>query len=291
MEESVLTAVFLPLALAFIMIGMGLSLRPSDFKQLFAQPKAVFLGLICQLLLLPLVAAFFVMLFDLSGALAVGLMILAACPGGATSNLISHLAKGDTALSISLTAFSSLVTVFTIPLIVNYSISFFGESGAVTLPFWKTVLQIVVITIVPVGIGMFIKGLRPSFADRADTFVRLVSALFLVAIILAAIVKERDHLVEYFLLMGPATLGLNVAMLVLGFLVGRAFRLSARQGVTLAIESGIQNGTLGIVVAASLLQNSTMTIPSAIYSLVMFGTAAFVIIGSNRLRRTSEQKI
>jgi BASS family bile acid:Na+ symporter len=289
MEESILTTLFLPLALGFIMVGMGLSLVPSDFKRIVAYPKAVVLGLICQLVLLPTIGFLLVTLFGLSGALAVGLMIIAACPGGATSNLIAHLAKGDTALSISLTAVSSVLTVVTIPLIVNFSIVHFGEEGSVLLPVGKTIAQIFVITIIPVSLGMWIKNRKPVWADRADKPVRWMSAVFLALIIVAAILKERENLVEFFLLIGPATLTLNVGMLVLGFLLGKLLLLSPRQSLTISIETGIQNGTLGIFVAATLLKNSVMVIPSAIYSLIMFGTAVLVILWGNRLMRSIDQ--
>lgn len=282
MEESILTTVGLPLALAFIMIGMGLSLSVSDFKRIFIYPKAVVLGLICQLVLLPSIGFGLVNAFDLTGALAVGVMIIAAVPGGATSNLISHLAKGDTALSISLTAVSSLLTVITIPLIVNYSIVHFGEEGSVLLPLGRTIAQIFVITLIPVSIGMFIKWKRPLISQKADRPVRILSGVFLAAIIVAAVVKERENLVEYFILTGPVMLTLNVGMLALGYVLAKFFILPFRQRVTIAIETGIQNGTLGIFVAATLLKDSTMTIPSAIYSLIMFITAGVVIYLATR---------
>ncbi|WP_194775833.1 bile acid:sodium symporter family protein [Pararhodonellum marinum] len=292
MEESILTVLFLPLALAFIMMGMGLSLTIYDFKRIFYQPKAILLGLVCQLILLPILGFALIKLFGLSGALAVGVMIIAACPGGATSNLISHLSKGDTALSISLTAISSLVTVATIPLIVNFSIRYFGEEGSVLLPLMQTIAQIFVITIIPVSIGMIIKSKRPDIAKKADPHVRLFSAIFLALIILAAILKERANLVEFFIQVGPVTLLLNVLSLLTGLVVAKLFLLSPKHGLTISIESGIQNGTLGILVAATLLKNSAMAIPSAIYSLIMFMTAVFVIyIGLKMSKKTTQEKV
>lgn len=282
MEESILTTLFLPLALAFIMMGMGLSLSIGDFKRIVVYPKAVVLGLVCQLLLLPLIGFGLVKGFELSGALAVGMMIIAACPGGATSNLICHLSRGDTALSISLTAVSSFITVLSIPLIVNFAIGHFGEEGSVRLPWSQTVVQIFGITVLPVSIGMWIKQRRPAISKKADRPVRLISAVFLALIIVAALLKERENVVAFFKLVGPVTLSLNVASLVLGLLVGIIFALSRKQALTLSIETGIQNGTLGILVAATLLKNSTMAIPSAIYSLIMFGTAVLVILLGNK---------
>lgn len=287
MEEGLLTTVGLPLALAFIMIGMGLSLTLDDFKRIVRYPKAVVIGLICQLIVLPIVGFLLISYFEVTGAMAVGVMIIAACPGGATSNLISHLAKGDTALSISLTAVTSLITVITIPLIVNYSIVHFGEEGSVLLPLGRTIAQIFVITLIPVSVGMMTHRKRPHFALRADRPVRIMSAVFLALIIVAAIVKERENLVAFFKQIGPVMLTLNLFMLAIGYILARLFLLTARQQVTISIETGIQNGTLGIFVAATLLKNSVMTIPSAIYSLIMFMTAALIIYVGLRSNRRS----
>jgi bile acid:Na+ symporter, BASS family len=268
MEASILTQLFLPLALAVIMFGMGLSLRFDDFKRILIYPKSVAIGLTNQLVLLPLVAFGLIKVFGLQTELAVGLMILAACPGGATSNLITHLAKGDSALSITLTAFSSLITVFTIPFIVNFAILYFIPNGEEQqLNVFGTVISVIFITIIPVAIGMMV--LKKS-------------AIFFVIILLAAILKERENLIEYFAEAGPVALTLNLATLILGYFSGIIFGLDKKQSTTIAIESGIQNGTLGITIAATLLVNSTMAIPSAIYGLLMFGTAGLVIFLGNR---------
>jgi bile acid:Na+ symporter, BASS family len=266
-------------------LGMGLTLSVRDFKNVVIFPKAVLLGLANQLLLLPLFGFLLVTLFGLEGSMAVGIMILAACPGGATSNLISHLAKGDTALSISLTAVSSFVTIISIPLIVNYSILYFGEEGSVTLPVAETILQIMGVTLVPVSIGMFLKQRFPILSRKADRPVRIASAVFFTLIVLAAILKERENLVSFFQLAGPATLSLNVLTLLVGFISAKVFLLPKRQRISISIESGIQNGTLGIMIAATLLNNSAMTIPVAIYSLIMFLTAAIVIFIANKAHK------
>lgn len=285
MQESILTAVFLPLALAFIMLGMGLSLNVKDFKNIILFPKAVFLGLTNQLLLLPVIAFVLISLFELHGAMAVGIMIVAACPGGATSNLITHLSRGDTALSISLTAVTSFITVITIPLIVNFSIYYFGEQGAISLPVGETIIQIMGVTIIPVSIGMFLKERFPHLSSKADRPVRIASAVFFILIIAAAILKERTSLIEFFALAGPVTLLLNVSTLLLGLMLAKVFLLPKNQQVTIAIESGIQNGTLGIMIAATLLKNSEMTIPIAIYSLLMFLSASVIILLANKKRK------
>jgi BASS family bile acid:Na+ symporter len=291
MQSSVLTELFLPFSLAVIMFGMGLSLRIEDFKRILIYPKAVGIGLLNQLIFLPIIAFGIANLFDLPAELAVGLMILAVCPGGATSNLITHLAKGDAALSITLTAFSSVITVFTIPFLVNYSIGYFIPGGeAQQLEVVGTVISVLVITIIPVALGMLVFAKVPKLAAKLDLPFRRISAIFFVIIVVAAVLKEKENLVRYFVEAGPAALALNVATLGLSFGTARLFKLPFRQGLTIAIESGIQNGTLGITIAATLLMNSVMTIPSAIYSLIMFGTAALVIFFGNYVASSQKAK-
>ena len=291
MQSSVLTELFLPFSLAVIMFGMGLSLRVEDFKRILIYPKAVGIGLLNQLILLPVLAFGIAKAFQLPPELAVGLMILAVCPGGATSNLITHLAKGDAALSITLTACSSVITVFTIPFLVNYSIGYFIPRGeAQQLEVVGTVVSVLVITIIPVALGMLVFAKAPKLASKLDLPFRRISAIFFVIIVVAAVLKEKENLVRYFVEAGPAALTLNVATLALSFGTARLFKLPFRQGLTIAIESGIQNGTLGITIAATLLMNSVMTIPSAIYSLIMFGTAALVIFFGNYVASSQKAK-
>ncbi len=290
MQSNILTELFLPFSLAVIMFGMGLSLRIEDFKRILIYPKAVGLGLFNQLVLLPIVAFGIANLFDLPAELAVGLMILAVCPGGATSNLITHLAKGDAALSITLTAFSSVITVFTIPFLVNYSIGYFIPGGeAQQLEVVGTVVSVLVITIIPVALGMLVFAKVPKLASKLDLPFRRISAIFFVIIVVAAVLKEKENLVRYFVEAGPAALALNLATLALSFGTAKLVKLPFRQGLTIAIESGIQNGTLGITIAATLLMNSVMTIPSAIYSLIMFGTAALVIFFGNYVASSQKE--
>lgn len=285
MEANVLTEIFLPLSLAVIMFGMGLTLTLSDFKRILIYPKAVTLGLINQLLLLPIVAFGFCVLFDLPPELAVGLMILAACPGGATSNLITHLAKGDAALSVTLTAISSVVTVASIPLIVNFAIVYFIPGGEQQqLNVLGTVIAVLFITIIPVSIGMTVKKKSPLLAGRLDNPFKIISTVFFVVIIIAALLKERANLVDNFSLVGPPAIALNLATLLIGYFSARFLGLGRRQSTTISIESGIQNGTLGITIAATLLVNSQMAIPSAVYGILMFGTSAVLIWIGNRIK-------
>ena len=278
MEESVVTKIFLPIALAVIMLGMGLSLTTDDFRRVVIYPKATVLGMLNQLVLLPIVAFVYAKIFPLSPELAVGLMILAICPGGVTSNLISHVSKGDTALSITLTAISGVITVVTIPFILNFSLEhFMAEGERISLPIGKTIIQIFVITVIPVLMGMLTRSLAESFADKMGKPVKMVSIIFFVLVLVAAILSEKDDLPEMFKRVGIAVLALNVTMMLLGFFTSRVARLDLPQSITIAIESGIQNGTLAIVIATSVLNNSQMSITPAIYSLLMFVTGGFMM--------------
>jgi len=289
MQSSLLTELFLPFSLAVIMFGMGLSLRVEDFKRILIYPKAVGIGLLNQLVLFPIIAFGIAKAFSLPPELAVGLMILAVCPGGATSNLITHLAKGDSALSITLTACSSVITVFTIPFLVNFSIAYFIPGGeAKQLEVVGTVVSVLFITLIPVALGMITLAKAPRLAEKWDQPFRKISIVFFVVIVGAAILKERENLVQYFIEAGPAALALNLSTLALSFAMAKWTGLPFRQGLTIAIESGIQNGTLGITIAATLLVNSVMSIPSAIYSLLMFGTAALVILWGNKVASASK---
>lgn len=291
MEASIITQVFLPLALAIIMMGMGLTLTIQDFKKIVLYPRAIVLGIIFHVILLPLLAWFVIVVVGLKTELAVGLIILASCPAGPTSNLITHLSKGDTALAISLTLCSSLVTVFTIPIVVNLGIKYFMHGGEYQLlPLFRTILTVLFIVAVPVMIGMFLKKKFPAFADKSQKAFKIMSALFLVAIIASALYEERANIGEFFRLAGPASLFLNILTLTVSFILARAISLPFRQSLTISIESGIQNGTLGIAIATTLLHNATMAIPSAIYSIIMFFTAGFIIyIGNKKIDLSIEQ--
>jgi BASS family bile acid:Na+ symporter len=278
MEKSILTQVFLPLALFVIMLGMGLSLQLLDFRRIVQQPKATLLGLVNQLIFLPLLGFGLAIAFDLSGEMAVGIMLLAACPGGVTSNLISHLAKGDTALSITLTAISSMITIVTIPLIVGFSMNYFlAVDQQIDLNILEMILQIAVITVIPVSLGMYIRSRSESFAMRMERPVKIFSAVFLALIIVAAVLKDRENLGRYLVEAGPAALSLNVITMALGFLSARLLRLNTSQSIAVSIESGIQNGTLAIGIALGILNSAPISIPPAIYSLLMFGTGGIMV--------------
>jgi bile acid:Na+ symporter, BASS family len=283
METNYLTDIMLPLSLAIIMLGMGLSLVPYDFKRVVLYPKAASIGIINQIIVLPVVGFLLLLLFGLkSPELAVGIMILAACPGGPTSNLISHISRGDTALSITLTAISSLVAVITIPLIVNLALLYFMQQGEyIPLPVLDTIIKLTLITLLPVSIGMIIRARAVNFANKMNKPVKIVSGILLFLIIFAAIMSNRDIFVSSFRDVGPIALSLNVVMLIIGYLSARILRLRTAQSITISVESGIQNGTLGITLASALLHNDVMAISPAIYSLIMFMTAGVIIAWAN----------
>ncbi len=285
MEQSVITTVLLPVALGVIMLGLGLSLTIADFKRVVVYPRAVAIGLGCQMLVLPAICLGIAHAFALPPELAVGLMLLAASPGGATANLFSHLAKGDVALNITLTAINSVLSLVTLPFIINFSLEhFLGEGRAIPLQFSK-IVQVVAIVIVPVAIGMLIRARRTSFANRLDKPVRIASVSFLVLVMLSALLKERAIVGDAFRDVGLAALSFNLASMAVGYTVPRLFRVEPRQAVAIGMEIGIHNGTLAIAIASSpsLLNNPVMAIPPAIYSLIMFVTAGvFGVLVSRR---------
>lgn len=283
METNFLTDLLLPIALGIIMLGMGLSLVPADFKRVALYPRAATIGIINQIVLLPLVGFLLLLIIPMrTPELAVGIMILAACPGGPTSNLITHISRGDTALSITLTAFSSLIVVITLPLVINFALKYFLQHGEyVPLPVFDTIVKVIIITIIPVALGMLIRAKAPKFSDIMSKPVKIMSGVLLFVIIIAAILNDKENFVNFFKQAGPVALALNVSMLLIGYYSSRLFKLRIAQSITISIESGIQNGTLGIAIAATLLKNPTMTISPAIYSLIMFMTAGVIIAWMN----------
>ncbi|AEB58071.1 bile acid:sodium symporter family protein [Ectopseudomonas mendocina] len=285
MTADPLLTFFLPAALGIIMLGLGLSLSLADFARVAKFPKPVLIGLACQLLLLPLACFFLAKLFGLAPALAVGLMLLAASPGGTTANLYSHLAHGDVALNITLTAVNSVIAILTMPLIVNLSLAYFMSADqAIPLQFAK-VVQVFVIVLGPVAIGMWLRSRFPGFAERMQKPVKIVSALFLLLIILLAVAKDWRTFVDYAPSVGGAALAFNLLSMAVGYCVPRLLKLNLRQAIAIAMEIGIHNGTLAIALALSpaLLNNPTMAIPAAIYSLIMFVTAALFGLWVNRV--------
>lgn len=279
MQGSLLTSVILPISLAVIMFGMGLSLVIDDFKRVFLNPKAALIGLVNQLLLLPIVGFSLALVFKLSPEMGVGLMIIASCPGGPTSNLITHVCKGDIALSISLTAISSLITVLTIPIILSFSMVYFTNAEAVPIeiPVLKTILQIMVITVIPVSLGMLIQHFNKKFADSMDRPIRIASTIIFIAVLVGVILANKSSIIPSMKKVGLVALSLNIITMIFGFYSSRFFKLNIKQSIAITIESGIQNGTLAIVIAASILKQVELSIPAAVYSLIMFLSSGFLM--------------
>lgn len=273
-----LSTIILAVALIIVMLGMGLSLVIEDFKRILIQPKAILVGLVNQLLFLPIIGYFIATILKLPPEIAVGIMILAACPGGPTSNLISHLAKGDLALSVTLTAISSLITIFTIPFIINWSLLKFYEKGQVIqLDVIDTITKIMIIVVVPVAIGMFIRAYKTDFATKMARPVRIASGVVLALVIVGIVIKEKDNFVSYFQQAGIAALLLNVISMSVGYYSAKLLNISGKQARSISIESGIQNGTLAITIATVMLASSTLAIAPAVYSLIMFLTGGVLI--------------
>lgn len=278
MEKNILTTLFLPASLFIIMLGLGLALQIADFKRILTYPKAIFIGFTNQMILLPIVGFGIAVFFNLKPELAVGLMILAACPGGVTSNLFTHLSKGDTALSVTLTAISSILSIITIPLIINFGLVYFMDEGqAIQLPVIKTIAQIMAITIIPISLGMLLKKKKPAFADRMAKAVKVASSIILALIVFGIIWNERERMPGFFRQVGIAIAIFNIITMLIGFYTSKIGKLNLPQSITIALESGLQNGTLGIVIAVSILHSAEMSIPAAVYSLIMFATGGFMI--------------
>ena len=277
-----LSANLLPTLLFLIMFGMGMTLTVEDFKRITKSPGEVLVGLTSQIIVLPIIAFLISILLGLSPTQSVGLILLACCPGGATSNLFSHLAKADTALSITLTAFSSIITVFTVPFIINASLFFFFETGSeFSLPVLRTIVNIFKLTALPTVLGMFLKNKFPEFCKRSEPVIKWFSIIFII-IALAAMLKlvsEKEPILVALKAVGFAVILLNIISMISGYQFGRMFKMDEKRKITIGIETGIQNGVLGITIATApnLLDNALFAIPSGVYGLVMCISGIFVI--------------
>lgn len=267
---STLTSIGLPVALGIIMFGLGLSLTPGDFKRVAKQPKAVIIALVCQLLILPALCLGLVVLFQLPPVLAVGMMLLAASPGGTTANLYSHLFRGDVALNVSLTAVNSVIAVFTLPLITNLSIALFlPDQEELGVQFAKAV-EVFAIVLLPVIAGMLVRWWKPDFAIRMDKPVRIASMIILAVVIVGAIVSNWALLVENVGRLALITVVFCLLSLAVGFFVPRLFRVEPRQAIASSFEIGIHNATLAIVIAQTVIGSVEMSLPGAVYGVLMF---------------------
>ena len=256
------------------MAGLGLELRPQDFKRVAKHPKAVFLALFCQLMILVSIAFVICKLLALPPLLAVGVMLLAASPDGPTANLFSYLYKGDIALNITLTAINSVIAAFTLPVIVNLSIQHFINDGQQLGLQFSKVIQVFLIIIVPVCLGMLVRYFSPNVADKLHKPVRTFAVVFLILIIIGAVAKERNSILEYIMQVGLATSLFCIASLLIGYFIPRIFGISSTQARACAFEIGIHNSTLAMTIALTILASTTIAMPAAVYSIFMYIFAA-----------------
>ncbi|HWK64649.1 MAG TPA: bile acid:sodium symporter family protein [Rhizobiaceae bacterium] len=279
MQQNAVLTIFMPLVIAIVMLGLGLSLTLEDFRKVLARPKPVVVALVCQALVLPVVCFGMVHAMALPPALAVGMMLLAASPGGTSASLYSHLAGGDVALNITVTAINSALVVVTLPIIVNLSlVAFYGEGVAIPLQF-SQILLFLGLVVVPAAIGMAVRRLYPERAISMERPVKILSLLFVVVLVVVAIVREWNTILIWGPVIGLAVLAFNLTSMALGYWVPRFFKLDERQSIAICMEIGLHNAVLVITIALSeeLLNNPEMAIPPALYGIVAYITAAFLI--------------
>ena len=272
-----LTTLFLRIAIAIIMFSLGLGLKVTNFTRIFTQPRDVLIGLMSQILILPLVAFILIYLYpNLPPELAVGFMIIAAVPGGATSNMFTSLAKGDVALSISLTAITSLICIITIPLISIYSYNYFIGSD-IDINTTRKSLELFSIVTIPTILGMLINNYLNNFAVTIEGKAKIISMVLLALVIIGALIKYQSDVIEYFKKAGLITLILNISMMIIAFYIGKFFASSIKQTKTFIFELGLQNGTIAIFVADTFFGEVAFIIPAVTYSLIMFMTSIICV--------------
>lgn len=283
--------IVLPVALAFIMFALGLGLTFDDFARVARRPRDFVIGALSQVLLLPAVAFLLVSLWPLPAELALGVMIIAAAPGGVTSNILTAFARGDVALSISLTAVISLLSVVTIPLVVVFSYGqFMGDDVGGDVSVARTAVSVFIIVAVPVLLGLLLRRSAEGFAVRLEPLARRISTWLFVLVLAGAIYQERSNVIDYMAQAGLVTLVLNAVMMALAYLIARTFASGIRQRVAISIECGLQNGTLAIAVAALLFGGGLVIVPAATYSVIMFATA-LVFVAFLRQRVSLQRQI
>lgn len=285
MEQSPLIEYGLPASLMIIMAGMGLGLTFGEFRHVFLRPRAMIVGTLAQLFLIPCIAFGVASSMGLAPEIAVGLVIIASCPGGTTSNIFTLLARGNVALSITLTVLASLLTIVTIPLFTNYAIELYATGATediVRLPVGRTVVTLFVVTIIPVVFGMLVRRSSLSFAQRAEVYVGKFGLFILVALILLIVYATRNEIVSLVLQAGPAATALSIVGIGAGFASSKLLGVTLRDGLTIAIEVGIKNGTVGLMVTLTLLQSAQMAIPSAVYGVQMYFFGALLVLWGRR---------
>lgn len=283
MEGNALITIGLPLALFIIMVGMGLSLTVADFRRVGQQPRAVALGTLLQLLVIPLMG-FAIGGLAGGGVLAVGLVLLAALPGGTTSNVLCYLARANLALSITLTVIASLAVIFTLPFYVNWALQHFvGESTSLSLPVGKTLITMLVIVVIPVGIGMVVRAKAEGFAAKAEPWISKFALVVLIVIVIGILIAEWANLPVWLAAAWLPVLALNIGALAVGVGLGKLAGLTLQDALTVAIELGIKNTTLGLTIALSLLRSTELALPAAIYGLMMYASVAVLAVYGRRV--------
>lgn len=284
MQDSALIQIGLPIALFIIMIGMGLSLTPKDFLRVAEQPRGVVLGTVGQLVLIP-AFGFLVAWVIGGGPLAAGVVLVALCPGGTTSNLICYLARSNLALSITLTVISSFATIFTIPPLVNLALEMFtGDGEVIRLPFLKTLITMAVIILIPTGIGMLVRRYQPEFAARSESAISKFSALVLLAIVIAIVATEWDNLPGWLAAAWLPCLLLNALAVGGAWLIARGGKLNFADSMTLVVELSLKNTTIGLLIALSLIGSVPLAIAPAVYGLFMYASAFALVAYSRRVQ-------
>jgi BASS family bile acid:Na+ symporter len=283
MTHSLIHALLLPMALGIIMFGLGLSLTLADFGRVLRYPRAVIVGLVVQTVVLVPVAFGLTQLFGLPALLAVGLMLLAASPGGATANIFSHLAEGDVALNITLTAVNSVLALAWLPLVLNWSLEYFLGAGQYVPPPTQKIVEVASVIILPVVVGMTVRTWAPRIATLAEKPVRIGSVLLLLALIVFAFASSWDVLSRHAGTVGLACLAFNLLSMSAGYLVPRLVNLPKRQATAIAMEIGVHNTALAIYVALNVLDQDVTAVPAAVYSLVMFATAGLATVWLRRV--------
>ena len=288
--DTLFAQVLLPLALAFIMFTLGVGLTVADFKRIATQPKAFLVGTALQFISLPLIAIALVAFLPIPPIVKVGVVLLAACPGGTTSNLLTHMARGDVALSVSLTAITSLASVVTVPIVLMAALALFMGPEAPQVGVVSTGVVIFALTVIPVGLGMVLRKLAPGFADGLERNSRFMSAVVFTAVVVATIINEGlAETLRRLTQAGAVSLALNVAAMGVAFAVSSWMAFKMRQRIALTLECGLQNATLAIVVAGSLLGDIDYAMPAAVYGLMMFGTAGLFILWARRWSQAAQR--
>lgn len=271
MQASPLISIGLPVSLFIIMIGIGMTLTPRDFRQVAVYPRGIIVGTVAQILIMPALAFLIIAVFNLSPLIAVGLVVIAACPGGTTSNLFALMARGNVALSIVLTVLANLITIVSLPLFTNLALELYmGENEAIRLPIERTIMTLGLIVLLPIVIGMTLRNYFPEKSQKAEGIVSIFGGVVLAVLVVALVYGVRDQLGELLSQAGPAAIALNLAGIGIGLGISRMTGLTQRESMAVAVELGIKNGTIGLLVTLNLLESETMSVPSAVYGVLMF---------------------